>query len=94
MVECEECGKKLGFLEGYCHPTLGRKHLVCSGCFDIVTESVEKWREFISPYFEFFNRESSNDSSQLNFEKIDADFTQKQKMFDNFWTGNEVHMRR
>jgi len=47
MKECEECGKKLGILKGYQHPTLGKKYLVCSKCFDNVSESVKKWREFV-----------------------------------------------
>jgi len=47
MKQCEECGKRLGIVEGYQHPTLGKKHLLCSPCFDKVSESVEKWREFV-----------------------------------------------
>ena len=47
MKECEECGKKLGIFEGYGHPTMGRKHLVCGVCFDRVEDSVAAWREFI-----------------------------------------------
>ena len=39
--------KKLGIFEGYQHPTLGKKHLVCGSCFEQVEESVTKWREFI-----------------------------------------------
>lgn len=40
MNVCVECGKQLGFLEGYSHPTLGKKSLVCSPCFDKVQQSV------------------------------------------------------
>jgi len=47
MKKCEECGKKLGIIEGYLHPTLGKKHLLCSQCFNKVSESVEKWKEFV-----------------------------------------------
>ena len=47
MKECEECGKKLGILKGYQHPTLGKKHLLCSPCFDKVSESVENWQKFV-----------------------------------------------
>jgi len=47
MKKCIECGKELRLLEGYQHPTLGKKTLVCSLCFDQITESVAKWREFI-----------------------------------------------
>ena len=58
MKECVECGKKLGFIEGYRHPTKGKDYLLCSNCFDVVTESVEKWREFILPYEDFFKKKS------------------------------------
>jgi hypothetical protein len=60
MKECVECGRNLGMLEGYRHPILGKEHLVCSTCFDTVSESVEKYREFISPYVGFFHTETSS----------------------------------
>ena len=47
MVECQECGKKLGIFEGYNHPTMGDDHQVCGPCYDMVDESVAKWREFV-----------------------------------------------
>jgi len=47
MKDCEECGKSLGIFKGYQHPTMGKKHLLCSLCFDKVSESVEKWSEFV-----------------------------------------------
>jgi hypothetical protein len=60
MKKCVECGRNLGLIEGYRHPTMGTNYLVCSDCFDTVSESVEKYREFISPYIGFFNRTSSS----------------------------------
>jgi hypothetical protein len=39
---CFECNKKLGFFEGYRHPILGKKDLLCSACFDIESEIVKK----------------------------------------------------
>jgi len=47
MKKCKECGRKLGIVEGYQHPTLGKKHIVCSSCFDKISESVEKWTDFV-----------------------------------------------
>ena len=47
MKECEECGKNLGILKGYFHPTMGKKHYLCSKCWDHVSYSVEKWKEFV-----------------------------------------------
>ena len=63
MKECVECGKNLGIMEGYRHPILGKDNLLCSHCFDIVFESAEKYREFITPYIGFFNRKSSTTNS-------------------------------
>ncbi len=58
MKECIECGKKLGLIEGYRHPTMGKDYLLCSNCFDTVSASVEKYREFISLYVGFFSKDS------------------------------------
>jgi hypothetical protein len=63
MKVCVECGKNLGIIEGYRHPTMGKDNLLCSHCFDTVFESVEKYREFITPYIGFFNNKSSTTNS-------------------------------
>ena len=63
MKECVECGKNLGIMEGYRHPIMGKNNLVCSHCFDIVFERVDKYREFITPYVGFFNKKSSTTNS-------------------------------
>jgi len=47
MKKCYECGKELKFWEGYHHPTLGRKTLVCSKCFESVARSMDKYCNFI-----------------------------------------------
>ncbi len=75
MVECEECGKKLGIFEGYQHPTLGKKHLVCSPCFDQVEESVAKWREFVVA--NSFNMNASERTSQVSWKDRIPDFAQR-----------------
>jgi len=59
MTDCVECGKKLGLIEGYRHPTLGKEYLVCSRCFDSVSISVEQWQKVVSSYVGFFSRETS-----------------------------------
>jgi hypothetical protein len=57
MVICAECEKKLGMFEGYRHPALGERFLVCGACFDKVTGDMERWSRFcLSPTF-------TNDSS-------------------------------
>ena len=48
MKFCEECGKKLGFFEGYRHPTMGKEYLLCGGCFNVIDKSVEEWRKFVT----------------------------------------------
>jgi len=59
MKECVECNKKLGIIEGYRHPTMGKDYLLCGNCFDTVSASVDGWSEFILPYVDFFNKETS-----------------------------------
>jgi hypothetical protein len=47
IKKCFECGQELKFWKSYHHPTLGDKSFVCSKCFDIIAESMEKYRNFI-----------------------------------------------
>jgi len=47
MLSCYECGKKLRFWDGYYHPTLGKKVIVCLKCFDQIEESMENYQNFI-----------------------------------------------
>jgi len=66
MVDCVECGRKLGYLKGYRHPTMGNKYLLCSHCYDVVDESVAKWREVVLPYNEFFNNATPKNGHQFH----------------------------
>jgi len=85
-----ECGKKLGILGGYRHPTLGKNYLLCSSCFDTVYESVEKWTEFISPYIGFFNNKTSENSKKLDILNVSEQLVHAVKMFESIWTGKEI----
>jgi hypothetical protein len=66
MKRCKECRKKLGIIEGYRHPVLGKDSLLCGDCFDIVYESVDNWREAILPYVDFFKNNSLNKESKTD----------------------------
>jgi hypothetical protein len=83
MKGCMECGKKLGVIEGYRHPTMGKDYLLCSNCFDTVSASVEKYMEFISPYVEFFNKETSTIE---DIQKIGENIKKMQNKISNLWT--------
>lgn len=86
MRECIECGKKLGVIEGYRHPIGGKNNLLCRICFDNIFESVEKYKEFISPYTDFFNKESSTiDDVQKVAENITKNIKKMQDKFNNLW---------
>jgi hypothetical protein len=67
MVECNECGKRLGFVDGYRHPVKGKKYQVCSNCFDSVNESVILWREFLSPYHDYFKNITPKNNGHYKF---------------------------
>ena len=69
---CEECGKKLGIFEGYIHPTMGKKHHICSNCYNQVSESVEKWREFVIT--NSFNRTPTKNINWVSLKKIKPNF--------------------
>ena len=79
MEKCEECGKKLGFLEGYRHPTLGKKHHLCGPCFNQVSESVAKWGEFVLA--NSFNLKTSEKSLKVNWKKFPS--------FSRIWNKNK-----
>jgi len=81
MKNCEECGKNLGVLEGYQHPTLGKKYLLCSHCFDQVEESVAKWREFVLS--NSFNIKESKSKSQVNLKKIKTSLTKIREILND-----------
>lgn len=70
MRKCMECGKNLGIFEGYRHPTMGKDYLLCGNCFDTISISVDKWSNFIVPYVEFFNKESSKIDDIQNIRKF------------------------
>jgi hypothetical protein len=89
MKECMECGKNLGIMEGYRHPTMGNNNLLCSKCFDTVFESVEKYRQFVSPYIGFFNKETSTiDDMQKVGENIMKSIKKMQNRVSNLWFHN------
>jgi len=88
MTNCEECGKKLEFFEGYRHPTLGKKHLLCNPCFNQVSESVKKWGEFVLS--NSFIIESSNNGLKLDWKKIAINFNEIQKNYPLYFRENKT----
>ena len=44
---CTECGKELGFFEGYAHPTLGKKKCVCKTCWEKLKTSQKQYSQFL-----------------------------------------------
>jgi len=89
MKECVKCGKTLGIIEGYRHPTMGKDYLLCSTCFDVVSANVEKWNEFVSPYIAFFNKESSTvENMQKIRDNISKRIKKIQKMINDLWPNN------
>lgn len=89
MVNCEECGKKLRFFEGYRHPVMGNKTLLCSVCFNSVSASVDRYRDFISPYNDFFNKENSN-FKLLALKFISGKFMENIRIYDKTLAEKEI----
>lgn len=85
MKECVECGKKLGIIEGYRHPTMGKDYLLCSNCFDTVSVSVEKWSEFISSYIGFFNKPSQKTDIKSIGKDVMKNINKIQNKISNPW---------
>jgi hypothetical protein len=78
MKKCEECGKKLGILKGYIHPTMGKKHHLCSPCYNQVSYSVEKWREFVLS--NSFKATPSKNKTWAELKRIKPNFKKAQNM--------------
>lgn len=87
MVICKECGKKLGILEGYHHPTMGKNCHLCSLCFDQVSESVAKWGEFVLS--NSFNMRTSENNSCINWKKLIPSFVKIWNTIENVWVKKE-----
>ena len=67
MVNYKECEKKLGILNGYRHPVLGKRFLVCGKCYTKVEEDIVKWSKFCLS--DSFNLESSKIDIQEEWNK-------------------------
>jgi hypothetical protein len=87
MKDCMECGRNLGIMGGYRHPTMGKEHLLCSKCFDTVSESVENYREFVSSYIGFFNKETTTvEDMQRIGEYITKNIKKMQNKVSDLWS--------
>jgi hypothetical protein len=91
MIECEECNNKLGILEGYCHPALGKKFLVCGKCFVKVDEDMKRWSKFCLS--DSFNAESPKIDIQTAWNKSISNELPLQKWFRNLWIKIEYQNR-
>ena len=78
MTKCFECGKKLKFWEGYHHPELGKKELVCWNCYETLEKSMEKYRNFI---LHGFIREKQKMAAKNNNHK---------SRFSNIWNNIKI----
>ena len=83
MVYCEECNKKLGILQGYRHPALGTRFLVCGTCYDGVYGDMERWSKFCLS--DSFNAESSKIDIQDAWNKNISNDPLLQKWFNKLW---------
>ena len=45
MKKCYVCGKELKIWEGYHHPSLEKKELVCNKCLDVLEKSIEFYKK-------------------------------------------------
>ena len=71
MKLCEKCGSELSIIGGYIHPTLGKKHIICSTCYMKLDKIIEQWRTFAFGHLDIidtFNLEG--EKLKNNFENI------------------------
>lgn len=83
MVVCAECEKKLGVFEGYRHPALGTRFLVCGNCFDKVAGDMERWSRFCVSTS--FRKDSSMKEIQEAWNTSISSEPLLQQWFVNLW---------
>jgi len=83
MLKCEECRKKLGILEGYNHPALGKKFPVCWKCFKKIDVDMKRWSRFCLS--DSFNIESSKIEIQDAWNSSLSKENKLQKWFNDLW---------
>jgi hypothetical protein len=91
MVYCEECDKKLGILQGYRHPALGKRFLVCRKCFCKIDEDMQRWRKFYLS--DSFNAESSKIEIQGAWTINISNEPLLQRWFGKLWVKMESQSR-
>jgi hypothetical protein len=83
MVDCEECDKKLGVFEGYRHPALGDRFLVCERCYNKIEQDMKRWSEFCVS--DTFNTASTKNDIQEAWNQNISNDPPLQKWFRNLW---------
>lgn len=74
MTICNECGKKLGILEGYYHPMSGKRWLFCSKCYNNIEEKGS-----------FHLKKDRNKGTRKNQQEIDINYIVKQlRIFSDY----------
>jgi hypothetical protein len=91
MLKCEECGKKIGIFGGYQHPAMGKKHSLCSNCFDVVNESVTKWQDFVLQ--NSFNNKSKN-NIQIKWKNFIPNISQRRNIIENICADTNLLFKR
>ena len=83
MIKCEECRKKLGILQGYRHPAMGKRFPVCKKCFKKIDEDMERWSTFC--FSDSSNAELSKIDIREAWNKNISNNPPLQKWFNNLW---------
>jgi len=55
MKNCKKCDLQIGIFQGYQHPTLGNKQILCRKCYNQIESLVGKWQEFVFSHPEYIN---------------------------------------
>jgi hypothetical protein len=88
MIYCKECDKKLGILEGYHHPALGKRFLVCEKCYTKIEEDMVRWRKFCLS--DSFNAESSKIDIISTWNKSISNDLPLQLWFNALWIKEDI----
>jgi len=55
MKKCKKCDLQIGIFQGYQHPILGKKQIVCRNCYNQIESLAGKWQEYVFANLDYIN---------------------------------------
>jgi len=71
MKNCKKCDIQIRIFQGYQHPTLGNKQILCRNCYNQIESLVGKWQAFVFSHPEYINSlDIHGEDMNYNFQEM------------------------